>query len=680
MDKNNNSNETINNNLEYNNKLENNNNNNSIDNIDVEKNIEKKETPMNFDEELKKILNEVSSYDKKADLKLIEKAYNFARKAHEGQKRESGKDYFEHPVSVAKILLEFKPDTDTICAALLHDIIEDTEYTVETLKKEFNEEIAKLVEGETKTEKAIFESAEEYTAENWRKILLATTKDFRIILIKLADRLSNMRTLKYLREDKQKRIAKETLEIYAPIAHKLGLYNLKGELEDLSLRFLEPEIYQYIKNKVNEKRAEREKKAEKIMEMIKKRLNEQKIDYIEVSGRAKYFYSIYKKMILEKKSFEELYDLIAIRIIVKTIPDCYRVLAEIHQLWKPVPGRFKDYIAVPKSNGYQSLHTDVVTPFNTLCEVQIRTLEMHHVARYGVAAHWRYKGTERDKEFDKRIAWLEQVLEWKKNAPSEFLDSLKVDLFEKEIVVFTPKGDPIILPENSTPVDFAFEVHSKIGESCSKAQVNNKLVPLDYKLKSGDVVYIITNPNAKPSRNWLSFVITNKAKQKIRSLLGLEIERDPKQLREEQKINLVKYLATNEKGQLKLSKCCNPEFNEPIVAYRMKDGTISVHKEKCPNIHALDKTKKVSVSWNVPKEQIKTINIYVEDKIGIVEKILNNLKDFKINVLSINLKPHKKTILIALKIKAESQEELKNTMDIIKKIEHVTNVQEEKSL
>ncbi|MEM2138775.1 MAG: RelA/SpoT family protein [Candidatus Woesearchaeota archaeon] len=673
----NNPNEKINDNLDNNNNLD---KNKAIDNIDVEKNIEKKETPMNFNDELKKILNEVSSYDKKADLKLIEKAYNFARKAHEGQKRDSGKEYFEHPVSVAEILLEFKPDTDTICAALLHDVLEDTDYNIETIKKEFNEEIAKLVEGETKTEKAIFESAEEYTAENWRKILLATTKDFRIILIKLADRLSNMRTLKYLREDKQKRIAKETLEIYAPIAHKLGLYNLKGELEDLSLRFLKPDIYQYIKNKVNEKRAEREKKAEMIIDLIKKKLSEQKIEYVEVSGRAKYFYSIYRKMILEKKSFEELYDLIAIRIIVKTIPDCYRVLAEIHQLWKPVPGRFKDYIAVPKSNGYQSLHTDVVTPFNTLCEVQIRTIEMHHVAKYGVAAHWRYKGTDRDKAFDKRIAWLEQVLEWKKNAPSEFLDSLKVDLFEKEIVVFTPKGDPIILPENSTPVDFAFEVHSKIGESCSKAQVNNKLVPLDYKLKSGDVVYIITNPNAKPSRNWLSFVITNKAKQKIRSLLGLEIERDPKQLREEQKINLVKYLATNEKGQLKLSKCCNPEFNEPIVAYRMKDGTISVHKEKCPNIHALDKTKKVSVSWNVPKEQIKTINIYVEDKIGIVEKILTNLKDFKINVLSINLKPHKKTILIALKIKAESQDELKNTIEIIRKIEHVTNVQEEKSL
>ncbi|MEM3374083.1 MAG: bifunctional (p)ppGpp synthetase/guanosine-3',5'-bis(diphosphate) 3'-pyrophosphohydrolase [Candidatus Woesearchaeota archaeon] len=672
-----------------NNSLNNSQNNNENDNLLKEKDevdlildeIERKDIPMDFDKELKFILNEVASYDKKADLKLIEKAYNFARKAHQGQKRESGKDYFEHPVSVAKILLEYKPDTATICAALLHDIVEETEYNLEDIKKEFGEEVASLVEGETKTNKASFESPEDYTAENWRKLLLATIKDFRVILIKLADRLSNMRTLKYLREDKQQRIAKETLEIYAPIAHKLGLYNLKGELEDLSLRYLKPDIYQYIKNKVNEKRAEREKKAKLIMDMIKKKLNESNIEFLEVSGRAKYFYSIYRKMILEKRSFEEIYDLIAVRIIVKTIPDCYRVLAEIHQLWKPIPGRFKDYIAVPKSNGYQSLHTDVVTPFNTICEVQIRTLEMHQVAKYGVAAHWRYKGTERDKAFDKRIAWLEQVLEWKKNAPSEFLDSLKVDLFENEIVVFTPKGDPIILPENATPVDFAFEVHSKIGETCSKAQVNKKLVPLDYKLKSGDVVYIITNPNAKPSRNWLSFVVTNKAKQKIRSALGIEIERDPKQLREEQdKINLAKYIYCEEKGQLKLSKCCNPQFNDAIVAYRMKDGTISVHKEKCPNIHALDKTKKVNVCWNVPKEQIKTINVYVEDKLGIVEDILNQLSNFKINVLSINLKPHKKTILISLKIKAESNEELIKTIDILKKIKHITNVQEEKSI
>jgi GTP diphosphokinase / guanosine-3',5'-bis(diphosphate) 3'-diphosphatase len=633
-----------------------------------------------MDSELIAILDEVKSYDKKANLKLIEKAYNLAKEAHKGQKRESGLDYFEHPVGVAKILLDFRPDVPTICAALLHDVIEETEHNLEEIKKEFGDEIAELVEGETKTSKVIFDSPEDYTAENWRKILLATTKDVRVILVKLADRLHNMRTLKYMREDKQQRIAKETLEIYAPIAHKLGLYAIKGELEDLSLRYLKPDIYLYLKNKIKEKRDDREKKAEMIMGIVKEKLKDAGIEVLEVSGRAKYFYSIYKKMIVEKKSFDEIFDLMAIRIIVKSIPDCYRVLAEIHQLWKPIPGRFKDYIAVPKSNGYQSLHTDVATPFDVILEVQIRTVEMHQVAKYGIAAHWRYKGTERDKKFDKRISWLEQVLEWKRKAPGEFLDSLKVDLFEKEIVVFTPKGDPIILPENATPLDFAFEVHSKIGESCAKAQVNKKLVPLDYQLKSGDVIYILTSPHAKPSRTWLSFATTNKAKQKIRSLLGIDTDKDPKHLRnlQEDKINLTKFISVEGKGQLKISKCCNPVFNDNLIAYRMKDGAITVHKKECPNIHALDQTKKVEVKWNVPKKQVRDLYIYVEDKLGMVENILAAMVNSKTNVLAINLKPHKKNILIALKILAENENAVANAIDILKKIKNVTSVIEKK--
>ncbi len=630
-----------------------------------------------MDDDLKSIIDEVKSYDRNADMKLIKKAYELSKKAHAGQKRYSGEDYFSHPVDVVRILLELKPDTETICAALLHDVIEETPHSLKDINNEFGEEIASLVEGETKTTKVNFDSPEAYTAENWRKILLATTKDVRVILIKLADRLNNMRTLKHLREDKQKRISKETMEIYAPIAHKLGLYSIKGELEDLSLRYLKPDIYQYLKKRINEKRTNREENAEVIINLVKKKLQEKKIEYIEVSGRAKYFYSIYKKMIADKKSFDEIYDLIAIRIIVKNIPECYRVLAEIHQLWKPVPGRFKDYIAVPKSNGYQSLHTDLATPFDVVLEVQIRTLDMHYVAKYGVAAHWRYKGTERDKKFDKRISWLEQVLDWKRKAPNEFLETLKVDLFRDEIVVFTPKGDPVILAEGATPVDFAYEIHTKIGDSCSKARVNKKLVSLDYKLKSGDVVYIITNPNAKPSRSWLSFAVSSKAKQKIRSYLGIESDIDPKQQRnKEDMINLLKYISyEGKKSQLKISKCCNPQFEDSIVAFRTKDGTITVHKTDCPNIHTLAKDKKVKVKWNVPQKEIRTINVYVEDKLAMVEQILNTLLESKVNVLSINMKPHKRSILITLKIKIDKKDDLDKTTGVIKEIKHVNHVE-----
>ncbi len=637
---------------------------------------------MNMDKELKEILDEVKSYDKKADLKLIEKAYEFSKKAHEGQKRKSGREYFNHPYEVVNILLELRPDTATICAALLHDVIEETEHSINDVKKEFGKEIADLVEGETKTTKVMFDSPEDYTAENWRKILFATTKDVRVILIKLCDRLHNMRTLKHFPEAKQKRISRETVEIFAPIAHKLGLYSIKGELEDLSLRYLKPDIYIYLKNKVNEKRDIREENADKIMKIVKEKLKDSGIEFLEVSGRAKYFTSIYKKMILEKKSFEEIYDLIAIRIIVNKIPECYRVLAVIHQLWKPIPGRFKDYIAVPKSNGYQSLHTDVVTPFDVILEVQVRTLEMHYTAKYGVAAHWRYKGTERDKQFDKRIAWLEQVLDWKRKAPSDFLESLKVDLFQDEIVVFTPKGDPVILPENATPIDFAYEIHSSVGDSCSKAQVNKKLVSLDYKLKSGDVVNIITTPHSKPSRNWLTFAVTNKAKQKIRSVLNIDVDHDPKQARlKEDKINLIKYLDyKGKKSQIKLSKCCEPKFNDSIAAYKTKDGTITVHKSDCENIHTLNPRNKVDIKWNVPEKHIRTINVYVEDKLGMVEDILNRLMEFKINVLSINMRPHKRSIMINLKIKADKKKEVTRTVDLIKKIKHVNHVRVEKKL
>lgn len=627
--------------------------------------------------DITELVSEIKSYDKAAKTELIVKAYEFAKKAHKGQKRISGEDFLVHPFEVARILIELRADTETICAAFLHDIVEEAGVTFDELKNNFGEEIAQLVEGETKTTKVVFGSPDAYTAENLRKILLATIKDVRVILIKLADRLHNMRTLKYFRPDKQKRIAKETIEIYAPIAHKLGMYSLKGELEDLSLRYLEPDSYQYLKAKINEKREEREKKAEKLMSILREELNKEKVDFIEVSGRAKYFYSIYKKMVQEKKSFEEIYDLIAVRIIVKTIPDCYKVISIVHQLWKPIPGRLKDYIAVPKSNQYQSLHTDVITPFGNILEVQARTIEMHYIAKYGVAAHWRYKGTERDKKFDKRIMWLEQILEWKRKTPSDFLESLKIDLFEDEIVLFTPRGDPIILKENSTPVDFAYEVHTSIGDHCFKAEVNKKLVKLDTPLKSGDIVNIITGKNAKPSRNWLSFVKTGKARSKIRVALGIDIEKESKADEKvaSTQLDIIKYISyEGKKSSLKLSKCCNPKYGDKIAGFRTKEGTITVHTYDCPNIHTLDSSKKVNVTWNIPEKEVKTIVVSVMDKIGLIEEILDSLTQFNINLLSINIKPHKQRIKISLKVNIKTEEQINLIREALTRLPEVNNI------
>ncbi|MFH0875223.1 MAG: RelA/SpoT family protein [archaeon] len=631
-----------------------------------------------MDDELVAFTDLIKSYDQKANIDLITKAYNFAESAHKGQKRVSGGEFFQHPVEVAKILIEWKLDSASICAALLHDCVEDANVDLQIIKKEFDEEIANLVEGETKLNKIVFSSHEDYTAENIRKVLIASTKDLRVILIKLADRLHNMRTLKHFEEEKQRRISRETMDIYAPIAHKLGMYSLKGELEDLSLRFLEPEVYLDLKRRINEKREIREKRAEGLMEIIREKLRENNIYFTEVSGRAKYFYSVYKKMLQEKKSFDEIYDLIAVRVIVKTIPECYKVLALIHQIWKPIPGRLKDYIAVPKSNGYQSLHTDVVTPYGTILEVQIRTVEMHYIAKYGVAAHWRYKGTERDQEFDKRIAWLEQILDWKRKVPNDFIESLKVDLFQDEIVVFTPKGDPIILPEGSTPIDFAYAVHTWLGDHCVKSEVNKKLVSFDTILKSGDIVNIITSNNASPARNWLGFAKTNRAKQKIRSTLGIEIDiKEGKDSQKEEKVtDIKKYIVHDgKKAPIKISKCCNPTIDDSIVAFRMKDNTITVHKKECPNIYALDSSKKVNVRWNVPDDDSKTLLITTEDKIGLLETILNSMVKEKISVIAINAKLGKQSIQITLKIKAPDKATEELAINILKSINHVKQVE-----
>ena len=454
------------------------------------------------------------------DLKPVKQAYDLARKAHEGQKRFSGEPFLQHPVGTAAILAQLGLDIISITASLLHDVVEDTRVSIEDVEEQFGKEIAVLVDGVTKLTRLKVKSREEYQAESLRKMFLAMAEDIRVVLIKLADRLHNMRTLNYVGEEKQKQKARETIEIYAPLAHRLGMSRIKWELEDLSFRYLQPDMYQEIARRVNANRQQREQEIQEAIEMLTKELQQNNIEG-EIYGRPKHLYSIYQKMQRKEINFDEIYDLTAIRAIVDTVRHCYEVLGIVHEIWKPMPGRFKDYIAMPKSNMYQSLHTTVIGPNggNPL-EVQIRTPEMHRTAEYGIAAHWRYKeGKTDDEDFEEKLAWLRQLLEWQKDLqePSEFMENLKVDLFEDEVFVFTPKGDVVSLPRDSTPVDFAYNIHTEVGHNCRSAKINGKIVPLEYQLKNGDIVEILTAKSGNgPSRDWLEFVKTSKARSKIK--------------------------------------------------------------------------------------------------------------------------------------------------------------------
>ena len=471
----------------------------------------------------------IRDYPVYADDPMIKKAFDMAIKAHEGQLRHSGDPYITHPYAVVRILADLGLDSLTIVVGILHDVIEDTDVTLPDIEREFSPEVAKMVDGLTKLKNMDFKTKEEQQAESLRKMLLAMATDIRVIIIKLADRLHNMRTLKYQSENKQKEKAQETFDIYAPLADRLGINTIKWELEDLSLKFLNPEAYFDIAEKLKNTRKERQEYIDKIIIRIREITEKLGIN-AEIEGRPKHIYSIYRKMKNKHKSFDELYDLIAVRIIVDTVKDCYGVLGAVHTLWRPIPMRFKDYIAVPKQNMYQSLHTTLLGDDGLPFEVQIRTHEMHSTAEYGIAAHWRYKeGTDTVNALDSKLAWLRELMEWQKDLSDsrEFLETLKFDFFSDNVFVFTPKGDIKDFVKGATPLDFAYSIHSEVGNKCTGAKVNGKLVPLDYQLQTGDIVSIITSQSSKgPSRDWLKFVKTAQARGKIRQWFKKELKEE----------------------------------------------------------------------------------------------------------------------------------------------------------
>lgn len=599
--------------------------------------------------QLQMLLIEVASSNDSADYDLIARAYHFAHNAHQGQVRKSGEPFLQHVVEVARILAQLRLDSTTIAAGLLHDVLEDTSISLHAISQEFGPKIAALVDGVTKIERFQFESHEARQAETYRKMLLSMVEDIRVILVKFADRLHNMRTLDALGTDQQQRIAHETVEVYAPLAHRLGVARIRWELEDLSLKFLEPDSYGEIREKVSMRREEREALIDEFKRPLIDELNRNEIG-VEITGRAKNFFSIFNKMRTRKKPFEEIYDLTAIRIIVGTVRECYHTLGLVHTLYRPHPERFKDYIATPKTNMYQSLHTTVIGPKGMPVEVQIRTWEMHHTAEIGIAAHWRYKGSvdARD-DFDQQMAWLRQVLDWQQDStdPMEFMENLKIELFQDEIFVFTPKGDLHQLPKNASPIDFAFAIHTDIGLHCLTAKVNEQIVPLSASLESGDRVQIITSPHQKPSQAWLELVKTTKARQAIRRWLKDErhahsvrlgqemLERELKRYRHKvdaealtelaQDLSLadadhlyaaigsgdlsvsravnrllperpkrrVRPLFRDRRGiriqgmhdmMIQFGKCCTPIPGDSIIGLVTRGRGLSVHRTDCPNI------------------------------------------------------------------------------------------------
>ena len=515
-----------------------------------------------LDEQVKEFEQKMLSVYGDAQWPRIKKAYAFAARHHLGQSRSSGEPFIIHPLAVAIILADMGMDPDSVIAGLIHDVVEDTYVPIAEVQEQFGKDIADMVDGVTKLGHIAYENKEERQAESLRKMLLAMAKDIRVIIIKLADRLHNLRTLEYVEENKQRAKAYETLEIYAPLAHRLGMSRVKWELEDVALRFIDPDGYYDLVQKIAKKRDEREAYIQEVIDMLHDHIGQVGLS-ADIEGRPKHFYSIYKKMYMQHKDFDQILDLQAVRVIVETVKDCYAVLGIVHTLWKPIPGRFKDYIAVPKPNMYQSLHTTVIGPRGEPFEIQIRTREMHRTAEYGIAAHWKYKeGRTTSDSMDKKLAWLRELLEWQSDLkePKEFMEALKIDLFTDEVFVFTPKGDVIDLPKGSGPLDFAYSIHSAVGNRCTGAKVNGKIVTLDYQLNTGDIVEILTGPaTAGPSRDWLNIVKTSQAKNRIKQWFKRE--------RKEENIEKGREMLEREakKHRYAFSELAKPEWLDPIV-------------------------------------------------------------------------------------------------------------------
>ena len=721
------------------------------------------------------LISTVKKQKGRRDTKIIQKAYDYAKAKHGDQLRKSGEPYIIHPLQVAYILATLGMDDNTICAALLHDVLEDTDTTYEELEKEFNSEVAYMVDGVTKLGKLQYASVEEQQVENYRKMFLAMGKDIRVILIKLADRLHNMRTLKYLSRDRQIANAKETMELYAPLANRLGVYSLKWELEDLAFKYLYPEDFREIVEGIDKKREERLKFIELIMDQIKAELKKQKID-AEVTGRAKHLYSIYRKMKRDNSTLDQIYDLFALRIIVNSVKDCYAALGIVHDLYNPMPGRFKDYIAVPKPNMYQSLHTTLIGPKGTPFEVQIRTWDMHRIAEYGIAAHWAYKESSffsgkkaNVKVEEDKLAWVRETLEWQSEMqdPEEFMQTLKKELFEDEVYVFTPKGAIKVLPKGATPIDFAYQIHEQIGHHMVGCKINSKMMPIITPLKSGDIVEILTSDQTKgPSRDWIKFVKSSGARNRILSWFKKNqreenIEKGKDLIEKELKkigvkhedifkpefinaaLNRYKYSTIDDmyasvgfgsispgkiiarmleeyrkvhKGDdiektlealskekvhkekpsqngiivkgidnclVKLSKCCNPVPGDEIIGYITRGRGVSVHRTNCVNTKRLleEGNRIIDVYWSDSKKTAYSadIEVYANDRLGLLADIVKVLGDNKCNIMAVASKTNKERIaVIELTIEIENTEKLNNVLKNLRKIDSVYEVKRKK--
>jgi GTP pyrophosphokinase len=705
------------------------------------------------------ILEKVERYNPAADVDLLRRAYVFSAKEHRNQVRRSGEPYLIHPLEVAYILADLQLDTASVVAGLLHDVVEDTLTTMETVEGYFGKDVAHIVEGVTKISKLKFASAKVAEAENLRKMILAMVDDMRVILVKLADRLHNMRTLEHLAPAKRERIAQETFEIYAPLANRLGIGKIKTELEDLSFRHLDPETYDTLTRALEARRKVSDEFIHEIRSRLTTALSEQGIN-TEITGRLKSIYSIFRKMRDQKIGIDEVYDYIAFRLIVDSVKDCYGALGIVHSTWAPVPGRIKDYIAMPKPNMYQSLHTSVMTDKGHPFEVQIRTQEMHLVAEEGIAAHWQYKegGPLSDNDAEK-IAWLRRILDWQQDLedPREFLEMVKVDLYPEEVYTFTPKGTVMSLPRGATPVDFAYGIHTEVGHQCTGAKVNGRIVPLKYQLQNGDIVEILTQPHHHPSRDWLNLVRTSKARSKIRAwlnaserarsvALGRELTEkelrkyklSPKQLSDDEKVapvlkklglaSLDDYVAAVGYGKVTphsfvtslvpdselqpkpdgvvsrvvkralglgekhvevrgiddvmvtLARCCKPVRGEEIVGYITRGKGVSVHSAQCPNVARLmyDSERRIEVEWDSSgKDDVYDVKLAldVEDRQGLLAKIVSTIADEKTNIKNVDAKTFEgKQARVTVVLSVADRKQMERVMARIRRIQGVREV------